>query len=719
MYALGQGSESPRHGTPHDHNPRKRGRTACTRCKTRKQKCDNEYPTCTNCLKAGVNCDKSSVREDADRQNDYTRVLEERVAFLEGRLNQSDSDRNAANPTPSLITPHAHTMPQTSTPGLDNNPVGEIVGLLALSSSEAPAYVGASSGLSLAADLGEMVQTSVWNQFISKMQQQQNKSLIKNSRNATGQVHGPSEQPTAPKIQDRSRVEELLPANVEPPTDEMGTRILDTYFTRLHSRYPFLRRKEVYKIHEERWRLAKTKREDLTKPDQFAIFKLNMVYAIGATMLQLTEKYAYTAPERFYNAALKHVPTMCEARSIENIEAMVLLVVYHIRTASSHGMWYMIGLAMRTAIDLGLHRKANESNLDPFTTQMRRRLFWSVYYLERVVSMSLGRPFSLSDRHIDLDLPLDIDDDIEDPALLTAPQNPNTTTTLTFAIYLFKLRRIDSRVQHKIYRADRPLSTLQQKMDPLYLELEQWKESALLRFSGPDLDYPMLHYNRAVRLLIQPFLPLLPITDPYYRICLLAAGNICQSHKRLHQTLEYGHSFLAVQTVFMAGITLLYALWTHTDQVWSVRMSNDIRACSTVLFVMGERAAWVKKYRDAFELLVNAAMEKLQGDETARNAGMAELMTAQYGVNWNSTPGMPNSDKFSSVNMPGPAPDMNPPQTQAPDNETEHAVRMALQLAPWIDQNENDPLWMPDFQTLESSSGTFWSHADTRLFDAL
>ncbi|KAK4861357.1 hypothetical protein LT330_004273 [Penicillium expansum] len=720
MYALEQSPESSRQTSPasRDHNPRKRGRTACTRCKTRKQKCDNEYPTCSNCLKAGVPCDKSSVREDQDRQNDYTRSLEERVMFLERKLVESDrsSDHNAiaTNTASSLFSPQgSHTTPHTTTSGFDNNPVREIVGLLALSPSEAPAYVGSSSGLSLAADLGEMVQTSVWNQFISRMQQKTS-TAANNSLNKTGQVHGPSEQPSATQIRDRpTRMEDLLPANVEPPTDEMGTRILETYFTRLHSRYPFINRKQVWQIHADRWRLAKIKREDLTRSDQFAIFKLNLVYAIGATMLR-----------RFYTAALQHVPTMCEARSVDNIEAMVLLVVYHLRTASSHGMWYMIGLAMRTAIDLGLHRKAYETNMDPFTTQMRRRLFWTVYYLERVVSMSLGRPFSISDRHIDLDLPLEVDDDIEDPTLLTAPLDPTKTTTLTFAIYLFKLRRIDSRIQHKIYRADRPLSSLRPKMDPLYLELEQWKESAVLRFNGPDLDYPMLHYNRAVRLLIQPFLPLLPITDPYYQICILAAGNICQSHKRLHQTVEYGHSFLAVQTVFMAGITLLYALWTHTDQVWSVRMSNDIRACSTVLFVMGERAAWVKKYRDAFELLVNATMEKLQGNETARNAGMAELMTAQYGVNWNSTtaPGMSGSDKFPPVNPTGLAPDTvgGTPQPQGcPDDDSEHAVRMALQLAPWIDQDESDPLWVPDFETLESLSGTFWSHGDTRLFDPL
>ncbi|KAJ5102971.1 hypothetical protein N7532_003500 [Penicillium argentinense] len=729
MYTIGPSPEFSRQTSPasRDWNPRKRGRTACTRCKTRKQKCDNEYPTCSNCQKAGVTCDKSSVREDSDRQNDYTRALEERVAFLEGRLGQSDllTSQHVASIPASTWSPQGYsTTPHGASSGLDNNPVGEIVGLLALSSSEAPAYVGSSSGLSLAANLGEMVQTSVWNQFISRMQPQQNHTGNPASQSTTGLASGAPQQlgGGCARIRDRTkRAEELLP---EPPNDEMGSRMIETYLKRLHSRYPFLDRKQIWRLHEERWELAKTKREDLTRSDRFSIFKLNLVYAIGATMLQLSEKYkySYTAPERFYAFALQYVPTMCEARSIENIEAMVLLVVYHLRTASSHGMWYMIGLAMRTAIDLGLHRKANEINMDPFTTQMRRRLFWTVYYLERVVSMSLGRPFSISDRHIDLDLPIDIDDDIQDPALLTAPQAPGTTTTLTFAIYLFKLRRIDSRIQHKIYRADRPLSSLRLKMDPLYLELEDWKKSAFLRFTGQDLDYPMLHYNRAVRLLIQPPSPLLPITDPYYQICLHAAGEICQSHKRLHQTLEYGHSFLAVQTVFMAGITLLYALWTHTDQVWTVRMSNDIRACSTVLFVMGERAAWVKKYRDAFELLVNAAMEKLQGNETARSAGMAELMTAQHGTaSSNATmPGISSSERLHAENPTGLAPDTADLGAQPyPDEDSGHAVRMALQLAPWIDQNQSDPLWMPDFETLESLSGNFWSGTDTALFDAL
>ncbi|OJJ50475.1 hypothetical protein ASPZODRAFT_11346 [Penicilliopsis zonata CBS 506.65] len=704
--------------------------------------CDNDYPVCFNCRKAGVACDISAVRQENGQQNDYTRTLEERIAYLEGKLAQTDASSVAngsssvLHPVAALLSPQSSQTPtQTrATTGVDSNPAGELVGFLALNSSEAPAYVGSSSGLSLVANLGEMVQATVWDQILSAARGRQQQQNLASKGQQQQQMTGSSSQTPGPGSNDRpANLEELATKTAGPPSDELGERILQAYMKRLHTRYPFLDRTEIWRLHHDRWRLAKIKREELSKEERFGLFKLYMTYAIGAATIHMNEKCTYVAPETFYFTALQSMPAKCETRSIENIEAMMLLVIFHLRFASSHGMWYMIGLAMRTAIDLGLHRKANEISLDPFTAQMRRRLFWTVYYLERVVSMSLGRPFSISDRHIDLELPLDVDDDIRDPAVLTQtppptpnPQKARPTTTLTVAIYLIRLRRIDSRIQYKIYRADRPLHSLRPKMDRLYLELEEWKASATSRFSGSALDHPMLHYNRAVRLLIQPFLPLLPITDPYYHICLRAAGDICQTHKRLHSTPEYGHSFMAVQTVFMAGITLLYALWTHTERIWSVQMSNDVRACSTVLFVMSERAAWVKKYRDAFELLVNAAMEKLQGDDTAKMVGIAELMTAQNGYTAFHTAAAANPTTTTTATATATAtadtnaamfiPSTNlpvPEFTISPPDSHEHGVRMALQLAPWIDQDENSPLWMPDFETLENLSGGVWSYGDT------
>lgn len=371
-------------------------------------------------------------------------------------------------------------------------------------------------------------------------------------------------------------------------------------------------------------------------------------------------------------AALQHINAARQSRTVQNIEAMTLLVIYHLRSASSHGIWYMIGLAMRTAIDLGLHRKDYEKGLDTQAVQKRRCLFWTVYTLERIIAISLGRPFSISDRQIDVEMPDEGDQAGSEDYL-----------KLAHAIALFKLRQIESCIQHSVYRADKPLSSLQPKLDALYSDLQQWKASVMEALPpGVDRNYPMLHYNRAVCLLVQPFLAILQATDPYYQICLRAAGDTCQTHKRLHQSLDYGHSFIAVQTVFVAGITLLYGLWTQAHAVWSVSLSNDIRACSLVLFVMSERAAWVTKYRDAFEILVDAAMEKLlQNGE----ANLCETAAAQV-------------QHTSNVAGAAAADDM--PHVESKDSSG--TWRMVEELASWIDQEQGTPLWMPAFDDLQA-----------------
>lgn len=227
----------------------------------------------------------------------------------------------------------------------------------------------------------------------------------------------------------------------------------------------------------------------------------------------------------------------------------------------------------------------------------------------------------------------------------------------------------------------------------------------------------MIEPSQSVWLLIQPFLSLLPPTDLYYQACMRAAGEVCQTHKRLHQSLDYGHSFIAVQSVFVSGITLLYALWTHQRAVWSVTLSNDIRACSLVLFVMGERAPWVRKYRDAFELLVNATMEKLESgysnlaETAAANCGMTPLpgggggtqnggdMHGQNGPGGGVSSGAGGGGSGVGVdNVMG----LNDGQGVEHLPGSEDAWRVVAELTSWIDQSNGSPVWMPDFESLQN-----------------
>src|SRR4051812_11021959 len=87
--------------------------------------------------------------------------------------------------------------------------------------------------------------------------------------------------------------------------------------------------------------------------------------------------------------------------------------------------------------------------------------------------------------------------------------------------------------------------------------LEDWHR-ALPPSTPYESDYLNMHYYKAVRLLLQPFLMILSCTDQRVALCLQASGQICQIFKRLHQRDSYGHSFIALHSVFIAGVTMWF-----------------------------------------------------------------------------------------------------------------------------------------------------------------
>jgi hypothetical protein len=180
--------------------------------------------------------------------------------------------------------------------GTSNSTLGEIVGFLSLSPSESPAYIGSSSGLSLAVNLGEMVRATVMTKAFPDSPESSNQQSSPTGATSTTSTSHPSYKAI--------NLDELLKHRANPPNDEMGSRIIDAYIGRVHGRYPFLDRDDLWKLHNERWRLAKTKPENLTQAERFGIFRLYMVYAIASTLISLSEKYDYTAPEVRYFESL-------------------------------------------------------------------------------------------------------------------------------------------------------------------------------------------------------------------------------------------------------------------------------------------------------------------------------------------------------------------------------------------------------------------------------
>jgi hypothetical protein len=524
--------------------------------------------------------------------------------------NNLSSSLNVEHPmTPDMESSEVGNTQGVASPFRQEPNVADVVGLLSLGNGNE--YVGSSSGYALATDLGRLVRATVWNKALWVPTPSSPESERRSSNADTRKI-------TLQELQ--------KPA--QPVSDALGTRLITTYLVRIHPRFPFLFPPDLWEIHRRRKPTSAIDGviegiDGFASPayneDGFALFVLNMVYSIGALNLRLTDQnYRDVPPEQFYISAMQHVASVREASPIDNLQALVLLIVYHLRSESRNGLWHLTGLAMRTVTDIGLHREASTRSLPPLETQLRRRLFWSVYALESILAGALGRPMSLSDCDIDQPLPLSINDSDRMQGVntnsvrgsLTLGQEAYPPTNLTQFILLSQLRTFEARIQRTIYRVDRTTSALEPKMYRLISDLDAWRQNLPPSLQPSEHERLMLHFHRDVRLLLQPFLSTLEPSSELFRRCVDAAGQVCQVHKRLHQTAEYGHSFVAVHTVFVSGITLLYALWKGSN--WSFSISNDIRAASCVLAIMGERAPWIRRFRDEFDALTEATMTALQ-----------------------------------------------------------------------------------------------------------
>ena len=144
--------------------------------------------------------------------------------------------------------------------------------------------------------------------------------------------------------------------------------------------------------------------------------------------------------------------------------------------------WMVSGLAMRSAIELGLHRDVTSDKL--FQTEMRKRVFWAAYVLDRNISITLGRPLSIQEKHINLALPLNLSDNdliSEDVSLGSGQLRTPAPSDLSTFIHILKLRQLSSRIQSTFYPTTTvgiDADSVSSQRDRVRAELEKWIVSA-------------------------------------------------------------------------------------------------------------------------------------------------------------------------------------------------------------------------------------------------
>lgn len=276
-----------------------------------------------------------------------------------------------------LSTGPLDTLGPTSSP--DDGSLSHEVGFVSLSTGTEPKYIGPSSGY-------------FFTKLLSAPTQSYHVATEDSTTNRNSLWYQNDRLPTVQAFQEIS---------VDLPATEHSVRQLSrAFFGSIHVQYPFLHQpshdRHIMSVYQS------------SEPSSIALFQVTMVLSISALIrsrhcrVELpSAAWCATAMSRFADLNFEN--------STEGLQCLLLLLIYTMHNPSSNfNAWHLSYLCIAMVLDLGLQRNASHATtLSPFQKEMRKRIFWVVYSLDRRLSTMMGRPIGLRDEACDVRVSLD------------------------------------------------------------------------------------------------------------------------------------------------------------------------------------------------------------------------------------------------------------------------------------------------------------------------
>ncbi|EOA87268.1 uncharacterized protein SETTUDRAFT_153995 [Exserohilum turcica Et28A] len=409
---------------------RPRDALSCDRCRAKKLKCSKNSPVCTACAHSRSHCHYSGKIVRSPLTRAYLTSVEKRLHTLESVVTQLvpgvDIEEILASPNVPATTPppaqHAPTpepaiSPQGSTKSSSHEPPlleavpntadgfnwiesanvdGLIDGMAALSvEPTGVGYLGSTSGVVFLRCLLD------WAGFV-----QQTRAA-------------PPQQRVAEPSSSFNRLVASSQISHAVLVKQLASSLIDAYFLNYHIVYPF--------VHEPRFRAQY--HEVVPRPPKRSWDMLyHVILALGAWSLNNDhvglENYLYRRA-----LTIGQDESVFEAACLSTVQALVLLANLAQKRNSLNTGWNLLGLAVRAALSLALHRELPHWNISLIERESRRRVWWGLYIFDSGASTTLGRAVLLPDQDtMNVQPILNIDDALLTPQTTFIPVELDTPT---------------------------------------------------------------------------------------------------------------------------------------------------------------------------------------------------------------------------------------------------------------------------------------------------
>ncbi|KAL1636710.1 hypothetical protein SLS58_009626 [Diplodia intermedia] len=576
-----------------------RANQACRRCYNRKKKCSRTLPRCQACEHSGVQCSFEEQQEETGLfYISYVRGLEKRVAQLEAQLRDPSSN----SPNPSVATPIEASPPILADPDRQwsvavqsdmatdtSSAAGQgsristkdergdhLASELKQLSLEATAdrYLGSSSGVSFARLTQAVLRRLKPDQlpFSFEVTQQDLPSEHEISISALSS-NAPGSETSALQY----------PACL--PPREQAFRLAEFYWSHTHTLYPFVRK--VWFTDRLKSMYSGAEHHSLESSAPW-LYTMWMVFAIGSTTWSaIVPDGTECESARFFNNAMAYFYGALSSGNMAALDALLLQVSYSFFNRVGSNTWYLVGSAIRLAVGTGLHTAPNDTTRQlPLDVQeYRKRLFWSLYMMDRVVSISLGRPFGIRDDDIEVGIFTEVDDENILPDRIL-PQPPLKASEMAVPLHILSLRKTAGDIFEQVYSNKNrylPPADRDEILRGLHAKLVEWRrtmpfplpQTRILQVPHTSTAWYDLNYYTHLIMLYRPS-PLCPVlTLEKVHLIAEASAMAIRQIEIMHHDQRYAFNWLNLFNVFTITLTLIYSITAQPEALSAYLQRSD------------------------------------------------------------------------------------------------------------------------------------------------
>lgn len=368
----------------------------------------------------------------------------------------------------------------------------------------------------------------------------------------------------------------------------------------------------------------------------YLVLAIGMLFAETSQLVQI-EEISEMDPSYFYDSAIIVQRTLDYDGLLWQVEANLLIHFYYQAQPKRTLSWLHLGVAIRLAQGIGLHRRVvNEKYMSARYNTHRRRLWMTLFICDRVSSINLGRPLGINEYEWD------------DLGTIVSLKDPVENLRLRCQYALSQISAINGKIVENIYHDS---SIRLRGAIELANELKVWSlnlpedlnlKTTFHKITQQD-DYNLsyllvlLHLSQfsGIMLLCKPFfmhvcirrLKLIEVSDKkndefysnFKNAAIKAAFlSINLISKYVDHNLERLELFATIYGCFFASLILAFTLFEQTrlkssNKEYIKTLTSAVNRGKTILYDYGDFNATSERWSENLENMLIAIFNDQSG----------------------------------------------------------------------------------------------------------